>query len=415
MKKQPSQLKRQQFRLSFSLYLNYVVHGFGLLILSQNMTALGQAWNSPLKIVSFVISGIGIGRLLAYLITGYLSDRLSRKFFVYLGMACYFAFAIGIPFSKNIYFAYFLAILAGIANSALDAGTYTTFAEMSGGRGNILIKAVVSVGEFILPLLVSAINLNHAWFGISFMTMAALLAVNALLLLPLKFPEPVKAPSGRRRLAAAQEAKSEKAKRILVTICFVLYGYASMALMIWFTQWITLFGQEQGLSAAVSHLELSLYSAGSIIGVIMLFSLLGRGVSDKKLMVAMNLGATAMIAVLLASKNPIVCELACLVFGLTAASGVMQTGLNAFMRLYPARKGLATGVFYFFGALASFTVPIITGVLSDAGVKAAFGGDLMVGLAASCLTLTISLLLKDIRLPELTISSHQPETLVEDQ
>lgn len=107
--------------------------------------------------------------------------------------------------------------------------------------------------------------------------------------------------------------------------------------------------------------------------------------------------------------------MASLLFGFTATSGVMQTGLNAFMRLYPARKGLATGVFYFFGALASFTVPIITGILSDAGVKAAFGGDLVVGLIATYLTLAISLLLKDIHLPELTISSHQPESLAKDQ
>ena len=40
-------------------------------------------------------------------------------------MSAYLAFAIGIPFSHNIYVAYFFAILAGIANSALDAGTYT--------------------------------------------------------------------------------------------------------------------------------------------------------------------------------------------------------------------------------------------------------------------------------------------------
>lgn len=68
-------------RLSFSLYLNYVVHGFGLLILAQNMTELSKSWNVPLAVVSYVISGVGIGRLLAYLITGYFSDKLSRKFF----------------------------------------------------------------------------------------------------------------------------------------------------------------------------------------------------------------------------------------------------------------------------------------------------------------------------------------------
>ena len=134
------------------------------------MTALGQVWQAPLKIVSFVISGIGIGRLLAYLITGYLADKFSRKFFVYLGMACYLAFALATPFAKNVYFAYFLAILAGIANSALDAGTYTTFAEMGSQKSNILLKA-------------------------------AILVVNAILLAPLKFPAP------RQNNAAGSTAK----------------------------------------------------------------------------------------------------------------------------------------------------------------------------------------------------------------
>lgn len=44
-------------RLSVSLYLNYLVHGMGLIILAQNMNSLGTAWNQPIKIVSFVISG----------------------------------------------------------------------------------------------------------------------------------------------------------------------------------------------------------------------------------------------------------------------------------------------------------------------------------------------------------------------
>lgn len=64
----------QRRRLSLSLYLNYVVHGFGLLILAQNMTNLASSWGVTIKMVSFIISGVGIGRLLAYLITGYWAD-----------------------------------------------------------------------------------------------------------------------------------------------------------------------------------------------------------------------------------------------------------------------------------------------------------------------------------------------------
>ncbi|MDF9445646.1 MFS transporter, partial [Limosilactobacillus mucosae] len=78
-------------RLSVSLYLNYLIHGMGMIILAQNMNSLGAAWHQPIKIVSFVISGIGIGRLISYLITGFLSDKISRKFFVEVGMFCYAA------------------------------------------------------------------------------------------------------------------------------------------------------------------------------------------------------------------------------------------------------------------------------------------------------------------------------------
>ncbi len=380
-------------RLSFSLYLNYVVHGFGLLILAQNMTALSRAWNVPIAVVSYVISGVGIGRLLAYLITGYFSDKLSRKFFVYLGMLCYFLFAVGIPFSKSIPLSYFFAILAGVANSALDAGTYTTFVEMAHGNGryNVLIKAVASIGEFIIPLLVSLFAHLHAWYGWSFIVMALILVINAFLLLPLKFP--------KQGVAEAIETVDIKEKskgiKIFTSILFALYGYLSMALMIWYTQWITLFGQNTvGFTNIQSHFLLSLYSIGSIVGVILLFILLGKNVSENAIMIAMNIIATASLLAIIVSKNIAFSEIASFMFGFSAASGVMQTGLTAFMRLYPARRGFVTGIFYFFGAMASFTVPIITGLLSKESIKLAFGADIVIGIVAVIVVTLIALLMR---------------------
>ena len=76
-------------RLTLSLYLNYLIHGFGLIILAQNMVALGGAWSVPVKTVSFVISGVGIGRLISYLVTGTLADLFSRKLLVNIGMFSY--------------------------------------------------------------------------------------------------------------------------------------------------------------------------------------------------------------------------------------------------------------------------------------------------------------------------------------
>lgn len=364
-------------RLSVSLYLNYLIHGMGMIILAQNMNSLGAAWHQPIKIVSFVISGIGIGRLISYLITGFLSDKISRKFFVEVGMFCYAAFALGMPLTKNIGLAYAFAILAGVANSSLDAGTYTTFVEMNGGNGayTILIKAFVSVGEFILPILVTILANQGMWFGWSFMSMVALLIINFCLILPLKFPV---ANQANGDAVHEQDAKINGTAKKIMTGALIVYGYSSMALMIWFTQWITMFAQQTlHMSNGAAHFLLSLYSIGSITGVLVLFALLGHNVKESHLLLVVNMIALVSLLVIMQSEQSLLMQIASFTFGLSAASGIMQTGLTIFMKLYPTHRGMITGVFYFFGSIASFTVPIITGMLSDINMAAVMAGDLV--------------------------------------
>lgn len=364
-------------RLSVSLYLNYLIHGMGMIILAQNMNSLGAAWHQPIKIVSFVISGIGIGRLISYLITGFLSDKISRKFFVEVGMFCYAAFALGMPLTKNIGLAYAFAILAGVANSSLDAGTYTTFVEMNSGNGayTILIKAFVSVGEFILPILVTILANQGMWFGWSFMAMVALLIINFCLILPLKFPV---ANQANGDAVHEQDAKINGTAKKIMTGALIVYGYSSMALMIWFTQWITMFAQQTlHMSNGAAHFLLSLYSIGSITGVLVLFALLGHNVKESHLLLVVNMIALVSLLVIMQSEQSFLMQIASFTFGLSAASGIMQTGLTIFMKLYPTHRGMITGVFYFFGSIASFTVPIITGMLSDINMAAVMAGDLV--------------------------------------
>lgn len=364
-------------RLSVSLYLNYLIHGMGMIILAQNMNSLGVAWHQPIKIVSFVISGIGIGRLISYLITGFLSDKISRKFFVEVGMFCYAAFALGMPLTKNIGLAYAFAILAGVANSSLDAGTYTTFVEMNGGNGayTILIKAFVSVGEFILPILVTILANQGMWFGWSFMAMVALLIINFCLILPLKFPV---ANQANGDAVHEQDAKINGTAKKIMTGALIVYGYSSMALMIWFTQWITMFAQQTlHMSNGAAHFLLSLYSIGSITGVLVLFALLGHNVKESYLLLVVNMIALVSLLVIMQSEQSLLMQIASFTFGLSAASGIMQTGLTIFMKLYPTHRGMITGVFYFFGSIASFTVPIITGMLSDINMATVMAGDLV--------------------------------------
>ncbi|MDX5091582.1 hypothetical protein SD939_10210 [Lactobacillus crispatus] len=222
--------------------------------------------------------------------------------------------------------------------------------------------------------------------------MAALLIINAILLIPLKFPI---------QKVSAEENKTTQGKgiggisKVVTTILFIIYGYLSMALMIWYTQWVTLYGQNTLLFSNVqSHFLLSLYSIGSIVGVLLLFTLLGRNASETTIMVVMNIIATLALVAMTISKNLLVSEISSFIFGFSAASGVMQTGLTAFMRLFPSRKGLVTGFFYFFGSIASFTVPIITGYLSKESIGLAFGGDVVIGILSVIVVALIAILFK---------------------
>ncbi|MCT3297805.1 MFS transporter [Lactiplantibacillus pentosus] len=341
-----------QRQLSISLYLNYFVHGIGLIILTQNMQALGQHWQTPLATVSYVISGIGIGRLFAYFILGNLSDRFGRKVFVNIGMA----------------------------SSALDSGTYTTFIEMGGRQGsaNVLLKAFMSAGEFLLPLLVANLEAQQLWYGWSFMLAAVILLINGVLLNRQQFP--VRNQANASALAVRQQISH--GRRWLATIGLAGYGYTSMAIMILYTQWISLFATRTfHFSAILAHWLLSLYSIGSISGVLVIFWLLRRGVAETKLLVAMNVGS--LVALLVICYSPIagLSMIAALAFGFTAAGGVMQVALNLFIKLYPQVKGRVTGIYFTFGSIASFTIPLITGWLSQQNVALAMRFDLLIGVA----------------------------------
>ncbi len=151
-------MKNPYYPTALGLYFNYLVHGMGVILMSLNMASLETLWQTNAAGVSIVISSLGIGRLSVLLFAGLLSDRFGRRPFIMLGMCCYMAFFFGILHTNNIIIAYVFGFLAGMANSFLDAGTYPSLMEAfprSPGTANILIKAFVSSGQFLLPLIIS--------------------------------------------------------------------------------------------------------------------------------------------------------------------------------------------------------------------------------------------------------------------
>lgn len=360
--------KSVQRKIMFILYTNYFVHGLGLLILTQNMLALSKYWDAPLSTVSYTISAVGIGRILAYYILGSLSDRLGRKPILYAGMLSYLLFFMIMPFVRDFCLAYLITIFAGVANSALDAATYPIFLEIDkkSTAPSILIKAIMSIGEFILPISVVYIEKLQLWYGINFMAAASILLINFVLLLPIKFPDQSFPSKENFRLKLSRLSD----RQIFLFCSLVFYGYSSMAIMIHFTQWITIFARKElNMTEMSSHLLLSLYSLGSVTGVITIFAIVkNRLMKNAYLIVTLSAFAFFSLIFINFDSSNILVHLLAFIFGFTAAGGVMQVALNLLISLFPSMKGRATAIFFTLGSLATFSVPLITGILSKISI-----------------------------------------------
>lgn len=379
--------------LCLSLYLNYFVHGIGVIILAQNMDALAARWGS-IADVAWVISMLGIGRLIVLFVSGKLSDKYGRKPFVVLGMITYISFFVGILLSPTSTVACIFGILAGIANSFLDAGTYPALIESypeSASTATVLLKAFISAGQFLLPLFVGFLVASNEWYGWSFIVAAVILAVNIPVMLKMSFPS----------MNPAQEAKDEgkdaaaaawipKSKWYLEGICFVIYGYISQATFYLISQWLTKYGVAVAQMPDMAARSLmSCYSVGSLACVFFTAFITKKGVRPITLLVVYTLISTLSISALYFMPSASLAPVLSFVVGFSAAGGVMQLGLVMMTEMFPKGKGTMTGIFYTTGSIASFTIPVITGYMADSGINSIMGLDAAIALAGFIIAVLI--------------------------
>ena len=379
--------------LCLSLYLNYFVHGIGVIILAQNMDALAARWGS-IADVAWVISMLGIGRLIVLFVSGKLSDKYGRKPFVVLGMITYISFFVGILLSPTSTVACIFGILAGIANSFLDAGTYPALIESypeSASTATVLLKAFISAGQFLLPLFVGFLVASNEWYGWSFIVAAVILAVNIPVMLKMSFPS----------MNPAQEAKDEgkdaaaaawipKSKWYLEGICFVIYGYISQATFYLISQWLTKYGVAVAQMPDMAARSLmSYYSVGSLACVFFTAFITKKGVRPITLLVVYTLISTLSISALYFMPSASLAPVLSFVVGFSAAGGVMQLGLVMMTEMFPKGKGTMTGIFYTPASTASFTIPVITGYMADSGINSIMGLDAAIALAGFIIAVLI--------------------------
>ncbi|ECY3944277.1 MFS transporter [Salmonella enterica subsp. enterica serovar Dublin] len=361
-------MKNRYFPTAVGLYFNYFVHGMGVILMSLNMSSLKQQWHTSAAGVSIVISSLGIGRLSVLLIAGMLSDRFGRRPFIILGTACYLIFFIGILYAQTIFVAYACGFLAGMANSFLDAGTYPSLMEAfprSPSTANILIKAFVSGGQFLLPIIISLLVWANMWFGWSFLLAGAIMLINALFLLRCPFP-PYPGRILKPKISQAPVTGVHHCS-LIDLISYTLYGYISMA----------------------TFYLLSIYTCGSLLCVFITAPLVRKTIrSTTLLMFYTFISFIALLTVCLHPQTYIVMIFA-FVIGFSSAGGVVQIGLTLMASRFPQEKGKATGIYYSAGSIATFTIPLITARISEMSIAHIMWFDTGIAAAGFLLALFI--------------------------
>ena len=392
-------MKNKYIPTSICLYMNYFVHGMGAIILAQNMDYLANQLNTDSAGIAYVISGLGIGRLIVLFVMGALSDKFGRKPFVFLGGLFYIGFLLGILISPNLEVAFIFAVLGGIANSTLDAGTYPALMESfpkATGTASILTKAAIAGGQFVLPIVMTMIIASKAYYGWSFLFCVAILALNALAVLKMPFPNH-KQPAAEEIADESIEKETkplpklkQKANFWIEGICFIIIGYTSTATFYLVSIWLPKFSESVAMmSPSASAQTISYYAIGTLTSVILTSILVKSWIRPVYVVFVYPCLSAIMLFVLFLFPSPMLCMAGGFILGFTAAGGVLQLALTTMSEFYPEGKGKVLGIFFTSSSLATFSIPVITGIISKTSIANIILLDAFIAVLGSVLALVI--------------------------
>ncbi|OMP68099.1 MFS transporter [Domibacillus epiphyticus] len=363
-------MRNPYLKSASGIYVNYFLLGMVNIMLSSNMAALSEQWDTDKAGISYIISAIGIGKLLTYALSGHLSDKFGRKPLVIFAALAMGIFLVGIPLSPVYQVAFMFALLAGVANSAMDAGSYPGLIEIfpkSSGSASVLVKAFMSIGAALLPFMILFFANQDAFYGYAFFVPAAIFFINMLFLTTISFPD-------HKAIVASQEAENAGESKFLSEpkfsregIALVIIGFTSTGLFTVAQIWLPSYGEEVlGMAADSSVKLLSYYSIGALVSVLSLSVLLKKLVRSVTVIVIYPIITFIAITTILTVKVPNVAIVMAFFIGFSTA-GVFQLAITIMTELFWQKKGTVTGIVATAAGLASIVMPLVTGMLSETG------------------------------------------------
>jgi MFS family permease len=359
-------------------------------MLASNMSFLTKQLNTDGAGISYIISAIGIGKLLSYSLSGILSDKFGRKPLILVSSLTMAIFLIGIPLSPNYPTAFIFAIIAGIANSAMDAGTYPALIEVfpkSSGSASVLVKAFISAGAALLPFMIAFFADRDLFYGYAFFLPALIYLLNMIFMFKLPFPNHKREQSTVQQQNTAENKFISPPKMKQEGIALIVIGFTSTALFTVAQIWLPTYGQQVlGMAESSSVRLLSYYSIGALISVLVLAVLLSKVLRPVTVILVYPMITLIAVLTLLFVKVPAIAIVAAFFMGFSTA-GVFQLAITVMTELFWNKKGTVTGIVATAAGLAAILLPLATGLMSKTGhISIIFIFDAMlsvVGMAAA--------------------------------
>ncbi|WP_100487076.1 MFS transporter [Sporolactobacillus pectinivorans] len=345
-------------------YTIYFAFGMAYIILAQNMTFLQHQFHTDSAGVSFMIAAFGFGRLCTVFIDGILVDRIGRKRMIMIGCIFMALFLFGIPLAPSYYAALCIAILGGLSIACLDTGTYPSLMEFFpkyGGSSTVVLKAIISLGSALLPLVIIFLSRNGLFYGLSFFLPALIYVIAFLLLTKAPFPKKESAiVSGEIPPHARFKGKP---KLWLEGLAFILIGFTAPGLLYIMGTWLPTYGQSViGMGLDSSLKLVSYYNIGAIISVVFLALLLMKIIRPVTILAAFPVASFLATVLFMFSRSAVLAAVSAFLIGVFTA-GVFQLCIAVFCEFFWNRKGTVTGAIDTATGIAQAGIPFITGVI----------------------------------------------------
>ena len=362
--------ERNYYPTALALYITYFVLGIAASIMGQYKQAFAALWGAnvladglyDVSAVVSVIAAIGLGRLIAFPIAGPLSDRLGRRLSALIGCALYAIFLLSITFTKNMYVAYVLAIISGMANSFLDTSITPSCMEIFKEKGtiaNIFTKLSISIAQFLLPFAIGFVASENLPFNTIFLVTAAIIIIDGIALAFLPFP-PFERTTGKK-----EDGTKEKMHFTPSAIILVILGFTtSTTFMLWMNcnqELGTLYGL-----ADPSKIQ-SVYAVGIVVALFVNAALLGKGLKPSVILIIYPCVALATLAVVYFVQTPWICLVGGAMMGFFAAGGVLQLVSAVANEMFPKNRGVITSIVMISSSVANFAVLNVASMLTRMG------------------------------------------------